>query len=144
MNAHNLSGMTQAELIDLNTDGIQDLVAVGPGGSRAFYGEVDATFTAFDALGAAFGDVAAQHLFLLDTDRDRDLDVVTIGAAHTIHQTGLVGADIASFTTGAFGLVTAPGDAGGAGDCRRGWLADHRPAHSAMGGPLPQVQAADP
>lgn len=110
-----LSAMTQAELMDLNTDGIQDLVAVGPNGSRAWYGEVDARFTEFDALGAAFGNVPGHGLFLLDTDRDRDLDVVTIGASHAVHQTGLVGADIASFTTGPSGLVAAAGDEGGAG-----------------------------
>lgn len=110
-----LTDMTRATLVDLTTDGVQELVAVGPGGSRAWRGDVLGTFEPYDAGTVPFGSTAARALFALDVDRDRDLDIVTLGASHTVHQSGLSGADIATFTSGALGLTAGATDVAGAG-----------------------------
>ena len=115
LGAPSLTGMSRAQFVDLNTDGVQELLAVGPGGSRAWSGELDGTFTSFADLDVTFGDAPATQLFALDTDRDRDLDVVTLGATHAVHQNTLAGAAITGFNTAVSGLVAVAGDLSGAG-----------------------------
>lgn len=110
-----LTGMTRALFVDLDTDGVAELVVSGPGGARAHHGELDGTFTDYADGAVTFGDTPATHLFPLDADRDRDLDIVTIGAAHAVHATGLAAATVIDFTTGALGLTTRAGDTTGAG-----------------------------
>jgi len=110
-----LTGMTQALLVDLDTDGVAELIVSGPGGARAHHGELDGSFTDYADSGFDFGSTPATHLFALDADRDRDLDIITIGASHAVHATGLAAAVVTEFTTDAQGLTTSEGDRNGAG-----------------------------
>ncbi|MCK6575806.1 VCBS repeat-containing protein, partial [Myxococcota bacterium] len=110
-----LTGMTQALLVDLDTDGVAELIVSGPGGARAHHGELDGTFTDYADGAIDFGSTPASHLFALDADRDRDLDVITVGASHAVHATGLAAAAVTEFTTGALGLTATAGDRKGAG-----------------------------
>jgi hypothetical protein len=110
-----LTGMTSAMFVDLDTDGVAELILAGPAGARAHHGELDGTFTDYADAAIDFGDTPATHLFALDADRDRDLDILTIGATHAVHATGLAAASVSGFVTGAGGLTVRDGDRTGAG-----------------------------
>ena len=103
-----MTGMTRAMLVDLNTDGLQDLVAVGPAGSRAWLGSDAGTFGALPG-GVNFGDQPAAALIPLDADKDRDLDVVVAGD-NAVHTNVLGGNVITGMTLGNQGLTTSAGD----------------------------------
>ncbi len=67
-----------ARMLDIDDDGVLDVVAVGPNGTSAWLGELLGPFSAIGP-NAGFVDAAAATAFALDADRDGLLDLLTVG-----------------------------------------------------------------
>jgi hypothetical protein len=104
-----LTSMERALLMDLNKDGVQDLVGVTTLGSAGWQGLADAVdvgrFQTYAAAGLAYPDVGATAVLPLDADRDGDLDIVTLGPnVAGVNRFTVVGNTATAISREAFGL----------------------------------------
>jgi len=104
-----LSLIERGLLMDLNKDGVQDLVGVTALGSAGWQGLSDAAeagrFQTYAAAGLAYPNVGATTLLPLDADRDGDLDIITLGPNLAgVNRVTLVGNTATAISREAFGL----------------------------------------